>query len=624
MSQEVADKQQDADVKQGVLDRALGGLLFAYSLGWLILPVVCVGVCCLDIDVEFKSKIRTGFFLAVCAFIWVLGAKCTVILLILRQRISRLWLRIVSFVFFLFFDVFLLVTLLATEKKRLPTWARISLATALIVVSFVLYAYAWLPLDSGYYPFFEHAWMVLVVCVLLLLIGRFSRSMVRSFVLLGLYLVCVFTIELHKSNVAHEITSIQSRLSETLKCPVSTESFKSKMTEGITFEQEPLKSLMVVGKIDVPSFRFEKSSVKIRKAYDDICKEHAEAISALRNAVKMSPQSISHPWNDEPYSIELPELKACRQAAQFLALEIMANPGRKDIIAKDNDAMMNLRDWMLKNPMLISYFVGMAIEAIRLNAICFSLEQTEYDAAEWSRLLGDTIRWDYGLACAFVEEALAHDCASDYAFSQGFSAGGSIGLEKVGKIKSLSYCYHFGVLTLLSNLFDEDKLLCWKYMERNVEIIFTEGVVEKEMAQNNQWLEHEIKTKGALLVAMVMPALDRALVKSRRINDQRTMTDLARKVIVARRRQDGKLLDSLEELGELPRDAVNGLPFVYEHGEIQLPKSYEKESDTFFGFRIYPAAKDSKDSNDMTKHAVYVPLWHLEKQEAADTTTISQ
>ena len=72
------------------------------------------------------------------------------------------------------------------------------------------------------------------------------------------------------------------------------------------------------------------------------------------------------------------------------------------------------------------------------------------------------------------------------------------------------------------------------------------------------------------------------------------MAMLGWQVMEYRHAHGGELPESLEALGTAPVNSVNGLPFAYEHGDMEIKKNqYDDNALKLRGFRIMPDKEDN-------------------------------
>ena len=67
------------------------------------------------------------------------------------------------------------------------------------------------------------------------------------------------------------------------------------------------------------------------------------------------------------------------------------------------------------------------------------------------------------------------------------------------------------------------------------------------------------------------------------------MAMLAWQVMEYKHEHGGKLPENLEALGEVPVDSINGKPFDYEHGDMEIMRNRNDDNPMkVHGFRIMP------------------------------------
>ena len=75
---------------------------------------------------------------------------------------------------------------------------------------------------------------------------------------------------------------------------------------------------------------------------------------------------------------------------------------------------------------------------------------------------------------------------------------------------------------------------------------------------------------------------------------------LAWQVMEYKHENGGKLPDNLETLVKVPVDSINGKPFAYEHGDMEIKRNrFDDDSIKVHGFHIMPDDEDINPATDL-------------------------
>lgn len=112
-------------------------------------------------------------------------------------------------------------------------------------------------------------------------------------------------------------------------------------------------------------------------------------------------------------SVRIPELNAFRDAARYLCVEMAAAGTEREKVLKCNDDLLRIRAWCRKDAFLLAKLVGMAVESMRLEALCFPLAAGTLTDDDLIRLPGQGEEWSSALAEAVADEATGFlDCCT--------------------------------------------------------------------------------------------------------------------------------------------------------------------------------------------------------------------
>ena len=76
------------------------------------------------------------------------------------------------------------------------------------------------------------------------------------------------------------------------------------------------------------------------------------------------------------------------------------------------------------------------------------------------------------------------------------------------------------------------------------------------------------------------------------IQDERQMAMLAWTIMEYKHEHNGVLPENLAQIGETPVSAINGLPIVYDHGDIEVYSKNDDDFTTICGFRLFVPHED--------------------------------
>ena len=85
---------------------------------------------------------------------------------------------------------------------------------------------------------------------------------------------------------------------------------------------------------------------------------------------------------------------------------------------------------------------------------------------------------------------------------------------------------------------------------------------------------------------------------------------LSWKIMEYKHEHNGELPENLAQINEAPVSALNGLPFVYEHGDIKILSDGGDSITTIRGFRLFIPQEDyaSKPNWKKTILSMEIPL----------------
>jgi hypothetical protein len=315
-------------------------------------------------------------------------------------------------------------------------------------------------------------------------------------------------------------------------------------------------------------------------------RDNAEYVQALDAWLELPAQHIAHVWSDESaYGILLPELSTFRDAARFLALKMQVNSNSPDIVRQCNHGMELLRDETLSGDTLIEALVGIAIEAIRLNALVTTLDNAHWPREDWLALVGEEPDWNFRAMKIMADESSAFDSCVEYLWNVPMNLARLDGDETMSNFPAM---YPNPGLSLVHWILKLDHCFSLEFYRKNIELL---QEIPHPYGKLNELQEKWVQTiRGKqyihILSAMLTPALEKAWVKFDNMHDLRVQTVMAWEIVHYRDTHEGRLPETLDFLGEIPANHVTGKPFGYETGEVPYNIGPSEDPRTVHGFRL--------------------------------------
>ena len=568
-------------------------ILFAKMLNWMYHPLCLWLIFCRygdNIEKLYKPLFNVFSFC-----IYILIIQYLAIYDLLKWRTLHKWKRRLNVVIFFLFGNLSFIWLSFGRKRRLPLLCFVMafLMTCLYCLSCFKFCIWLYPYNSIIYTL----QYVFSAIGLILLNERISRKIVVSIIPILLGLCFLFLLWRHNMEIHQELEQIREQMTALLRYPATQQGARERWENGYPTDKEPLRSIIKSNDIQLPKIDVTSKQAEIKQAWMEFKEQHGAFIQAVDETAKLPPQAIQHEWKELAYEIPMPEMRVFRQATQYLALEIKANADNKETVSSCNQKMMNLRNWVqASSPSLISKSIACSIEAIRLDAIGYTLGHARYTQKEWEALLGEMPDWNYYCACALANEALSHENIHDFLLKNAHETDMLLSGDQHGK-------WHFwGVSYLAWSCFlDRDLLLGWRYSASNIQFVLAQPHDFKELQQQKEVFSKIATSQYAFISLMLLPGTYFAIIqKHDQIKDLRTIAMLAWQVMEYKHEHGGKLPENLETLGKVPVDSINGKPFAYEHGDMEIKRNrFDDDSIKVHGFHIMPDDEDINPATDL-------------------------
>ncbi len=437
--------------------------------------------------------------------------------------------------------------------------------------------------------------------------GRTSRLQVAWAFLPGV-LACFLLgyCKMQECGIRRDTARIKASIGERLDCPMDTESLRQRLESGFPVSQEPLKTLFAIREdMDGGVFRYLKGHERreeLKAILQQFQETHADYVNAAEALMQLPPQRIQHRIPDDSesiYSTPLPEARWFRAVARYYGVMMRADAGDKRRVADCNQAMASVRDWLLKNTILIETLVASSIEQMRLGALCYCLPYAEYTEDEWRMLVGGELDWRDAYARVIADELVWQDDLIRWIFNVSGNPADFVKreLDLPGSMPR----------AILRRWVEMDCHLGLKYAEKDISIVL-DGDKKDALALEEEAKE-ALDRQFALLSIRMRPHTATIMTMIQQARKRHAMAMLAWQVMDYRRRHDGTLPESLADLspeGGMP--SVDGTPVLYEKGELEIRARNDART-TFRGFRLY--CPDEGTAGTTGKNArcfVLVPL----------------
>ncbi len=471
----------------------------------------------------------------------------------------------------------------------------------MLLFEFNLLPTRWYVFCNGYLPP-AIAYACLAAAILIATKGRPVLHTAIAFAPALLCLLTIAVLQLQFQHVRADNQAIRQQISEIVGFPMDKDNFRKHVESGLDPSTEPLASFLKAA-FNLPNQQdlteYEVIPTLGKERIDQLAKELYETNPGFEETVfaftATKPQKIAHhhDWDNKPaMGMLLPELSQLRLAARLLQLQIAIDPRDKAKLARNNDALIALRDCALQGDTLISRLVGGAIENIRIRTLCSTLPYLSYTENEWQQLLGGELAWNRLVALAFVDELGMYEDIKECVLAKRVSMGDLAGEEED--------------LTALQSFFPQDYLLLMFEIDNNFALRTYRLTIElsqetfPEMAELDK-LKDSVRTameSGCLLSAMMMPALSKAMARLISLHDMRRMACLAHQVFDYKAK-NGTFPESLALLSDDIHDVIKHKPFLLETSfDLDEPLDTMTSARNVFGFFTSSSFADDGFSED--------------------------
>ena len=603
------DMGQHEVVKEGFWQRHSPRQVLLFSLSWLVLMTIALPMALIHLLPPLLNPEWTDWFTILLVVGLGIGLALPffagLVLLfralheIIRSHFSTKWplLALLVVIFYSYLGAALAVTPVLIKQKRY-WFAAAGLASLGCFLTVLLLRFGGLGLAVT--PSVIRGLAAIGVFALIAAAGGCrDRRPLHPSCLWPLALAGVFWVGLHAYRVKLDRDLHQGRqeLSKLVGHSVELRDFLARERRGLSLAKEPLKTL-IAAKPDSQAPDFTTASRSEHLAYvEKLRSEAPDFVAAAEALVKMPVMGIRH---DDPEDwmadSKLPELAAFRQAARYCGSDLVARCDDRDLVLSRCADLERLRDWSLSKSTLTAKLVAMAIEKMYLQALARPLAAGTLTDDDWRLLLARKPDWGRALALAFGDEAASFQHTIEHMLQGDDGQKEAVGADAenaflLGRmLEPLFPRSAFEIMVRRDYRFALDWFKNLRYF------LDAQGLTAKERADLvalDRTSRVRLGGPPRLFFAMLMPALSRIHLKHGEIEDQRQAVAIG-VAAAAFRRQQGRWPESLAFLPEEPLDAVNGLPFQCEQGQLKARDGHD-DSKVINGFRVYARNADGQD-----------------------------
>ncbi len=561
------------------------GFLLAYGILLLLCPqIFFFAFVNLSTDGGFILKMAQSTFVTAIFVVYPIVLIAVAIFHLLRPSVKSLFACLATTVVSaIFFPVTSLVTLAGDYLKKRLHLSLVFLAAAFAIgaLSFCSFLpFGWYVACYGYLPIVV-PYLLLAVAVMTATKGKPLPYTIGAFV--PVVLTIAFMVAFHLQFLSNKAAnkSLRNQISKIVGFDISKEGFRKIAESGIGFSKEPLASFMKIEPIESHEFEMIDTGAvhgldparhdKLASEFASANRDYEKALLAFTDS---KPQKIAHTldWENEPIaSMRLPELSKLRDAASFLMKQIALEPTNRELLIRNNEAMVALRDCALHGDLIISVLVGNAIESFRISALCSTLPYLSFTDEEWDQLLGDEQDGFQLVANAIAMEATGFEDIKDYTLTDLTSNS-----EK-NDLLAWEIKPRFIPKNLIAYLFEFDYGYALGCFKRQIEFLLEDTCDFNKIDKDAEDSEAMARARGYVLTAMLMPAYAKSANTIVRMQDKRRMANLARQVF-AYRAKNGAFPESLDAITDDCLDSINHYPF-------RLETYYNPDLDTRLSMR---------------------------------------
>ena len=475
-------------------------------------------------------------------------------------------------------------------KKRRP-WAVIMSCVGLLLFLYALF------INMGLLPFRPLAlFLCMIACPLVMMVAivsagglKFRQNIVRiSFAIAAVSAIIRMTTEYP---IAKLLTEASAEMEARLADYRQQHGIVLQPCDESFINQEPLKSVVShtqdLKALSAWDWKPLCRLADVQKLYDEISSVSDELHEAVIALAAIPPRPVAHLIRpmEARSSFNLSVSEILLEDSYFLSIEMTAKARQPNLIHQNNTALLSLRDWCLQqNHRSDDKLQGRMVESTRLKALLRTLPQNRYTEAEWVALLGDEPDWRYFAACAYKADA-------DYQTLQNTSDEilDPIDVWLGNSLYSGVQFLNCGLTTTMKRIFMDSEAYIQKSHAQFVSLSLDDHSTMEDARM--LYKKQETYKEKFFTFLFLKPSLFYYDMQYS-IQDERQMAMLAWKIMEYKHEHNGVLPENLAQIGKTPVSAINGLPIVYDHGDIEVYSKNDDDFTTICGFRLFVPHED--------------------------------
>lgn len=413
-----------------------------------------------------------------------------------------------------------------------------------------------------------------------------DRRKVNGWFLLPLVLTagvvtCVYTYNTHLESV---VRAQEKEIADLVGFSIDSQSFIESNQKAVSLKDSPLAGLMVE---DIFYIRNEESKDSSKEIKDFLDKNPGfrKAINALDTVKLFDIKEDDLSEKNLMIGGNFHYMKYFRSAARFIAAEMKLNAADKTFVVQCNNRLIKLRDILYadRGGMLIGRLVGVAIDAIRFDALGNVVGQGKITPEEAAELAGPAPDMRRNMALSMADEATnagwiwehLQDLKVLAVLASNGDGGEGRSLKDVPPWERMTYVVK--TFFLADRIFYNKSII--NFIKKNQQPV---PPVYKAWRQLEDQNLKETRDKGYIFTAMLLPSLASAAERFDMFQCYYKILPAAAQVMQYYK-ATGVLPESLKKIGIELEDHKNSL-VGFRRGKFISPYNQTMELD---GFMIY-------------------------------------
>lgn len=400
-------------------------------------------------------------------------------------------------------------------------------------------------------------------------------------VLTGGVVTCVYTYNTHLESV---VRAQEKEIADLVGFSIDSQSFIVSNQNAVSLKDSPLAGLMVEDTFYIRNEESKDSSKEI-KDFLDKNPGFRKAINALDTVKLFDIKEDDLSEKNLMIGGNFHYMRCFRSAARFIAAEMKLNAADKAFVVQCNNRLTKLRDILYadRGGMLIGRLVGVAIDAIRFDALGNVVGQGKITPEEAAELAGPAPDMRRNMALSMADEAAnavwiwehLQDLKVLAVLASNGDGGEGRSLKDVPPWERMTY--------VVKSFFLADRIFYNKsiinFIKKNQQSVPPDYKAWRQLEDQNL---KETRDKGYIFTAMLLPSLASAAERFDMFQCYYTILPAAAQVMQYYKAR-GALPESLKKIGIELEDHKNS-PVGFRRGKFISPYNQTMELD---GFMIY-------------------------------------